>query len=305
MVSLLASPAELAGLASLNDVVQFAGLAEAVWTRFSRQLGEPPSVRVLSMVPASVLQRTISGLRIPSGPAPADGAEPPTREASVTETIQMALVWRVARQAVGLDDVDPMLPNCTSSSAVTPPVSGLPGAAVAPVVATVSSATSPQRSVKMSNILDQTDDSVVTIKTRAEMGVYYENHREMTGSEPLPEAEPTDLQVAAMEDKVIFRDESPYADFSILTPFGRRIQKVMKAKSFTFQPDGSWRSAEIPGPPSFQAWMACFRVYRSVLSKEVWKLNFRQYGEMKMQCSSAEAQRWRKSEERRCRCAKR
>ena len=40
-------------------------------------------------------------------------------------------------------------------------------------------------------------------------------------------------------------------------------------------------------------------------SKEVWKLNFRQYGEMKKQGSSAGAQTWRKSEERRCRCAKR
>ena len=265
MVSLLASPAELAQLTSLADVVQFSGLDAAVWTRFSRQLGEPPSVRVIAMVPASVLQRTISGLRIPSGPPPADGADPPTREASVTETIQMALVWRVARQAVGLGDLDPMLPDCTSSSAPPPPVSGHQGAAATPPVVQASSATSPLRSVKMSNVLDQTDDSVITSKTRAEMGIYYENHREITGSEPLPEAEPTDLQVAAMEDKVIFRDESPYADFSILTPFGRRIQKVMKAKSFTFQPDGSWRSAEIPGPPSFQAWMACFRVYRSVL----------------------------------------
>ena len=40
-------------------------------------------------------------------------------------------------------------------------------------------------------------------------------------------------------------------------------------------------------------------------SKEVWKLNFRQHGEMKKHYSSAEAQTWRKSEERRCRCAKR
>ena len=40
-------------------------------------------------------------------------------------------------------------------------------------------------------------------------------------------------------------------------------------------------------------------------SKEVWKLNFRQYGEMKMQSRAAGAQRCRKSEERRCRCAKR
>ena len=37
------------------------------------------------------------------------------------------------------------------------------------------------------------------------------------------------------------------------------------------------------------------------LSKEVWKLNFRQYGEMTKQDSSAEAQKGRKSEERRYR----
>ena len=55
-------------------------------------------------------------------------------------------------------------------------------------------------------------------------------------------------------------------------------------------------------------------------SKEVWKLNFRQYGKMEMaqqgrnsdvekvrseKIRDGEDQRWRKSEERRCRCAKR
>ena len=97
------------------------------------------------------------------------------------------------------------------------------------------------------------------------MGIYYENHREVTGAEPLPEAEPTDLQVAAMEDKSIFRDESPCADFSILAPFGRRVRGVMGTGGFAFQPDGSWRAAEVPAPPSFQAWQACWRVYRSLL----------------------------------------
>ena len=119
--------------------------------------------------------------------------------------------------------------------------------------------------MKLSNVLDQTDDTEVATKTRAEMGIYYENHREITGADPLPEVEPTDLQVAAMEDKVVVRDESPYADFSILTPFGRRIQRAMKTKSYSFQPDGTWKAADIPGPPHFQAWQACFRVYRAVL----------------------------------------
>lgn len=71
--------------------------------------------------------------------------------------------------------------------------------------------------------------------------------------------------MAAMEDKIIVRDEAPYADFSILTPFGRRMQRVMKSKAFAFQPVGSWRASEIPGPPTLQAWQACFRVYRSML----------------------------------------
>ena len=39
----------------------------------------------------------------------------------------------------------------------------------------------------------------------------------------------------------------------------------MKTKSYSFQPDGSWKPVEIPGPPSFQAWVACFRVYPAVL----------------------------------------
>ena len=71
--------------------------------------------------------------------------------------------------------------------------------------------------------------------------------------------------MVAMEEKVVVRDEPPYADFSILTPFGRRMQKAMKMKSFAFQPDGSWKKVEIPGPPNLQAWQACSKVYRAVL----------------------------------------
>ena len=50
-----------------------------------------------------------------------------------------------------------------------------------------------------------------------------------------------------------------------------------------------------------QAWLAGNPSW----SKEVWKLNFRQYGELQTQASSVEAKTWRKWEERRCRCAKR
>lgn len=268
-MSLLASAAEVPTLTTIAAVVGFAGLETPVWDRLSASLGGPRELRILAMMPAEVMQKAIRDLRIVSGPPPSDGDPSPTREPNATETIQLALVWRVARQVMGLVDVDPMVTNATSTSI---PGGGFPagtGASVPGVVAGVpapAGATTPSvKKVKISSVLDQTDDTEVEIKSRAELAGYFENHREITGSDPLPEVEPTDIQVVAMEEKVVVRDEAPYADFSILTPFGRRMQKTMKMKSFAFQPDGTWKTAEIPGPPNLQAWQACFKVYRAVL----------------------------------------
>ena len=80
----------------------------------------------------------------------------------------------------------------------------------------------------------------------------YRNHREAVGADPLPDAEPTAAQVTAMMAKVLKRHEAPYADFSVLTPFGRRIQKQSKARNF-LQADGTRKTVEIPGPASFPA----------------------------------------------------
>ena len=39
----------------------------------------------------------------------------------------------------------------------------------------------------------------------------------------------------------------------------------MKAKGFMLQEDGSWKQLEIPGPPSFEAWEACWEIYKTAL----------------------------------------
>ena len=258
-MSLLAPAADLPTLSTIAAVVRFAGLQTSTWDRLSVALGSPPELRIIAMLPAEVLQKAIRDLRIVSGPPPSDGAPAPTREPNATETIQLALVWRVARQVMGLGDVDPMVTDATSTSAPSPVSAGVPP------VSGSGPATNQAKKFKMSSVLDQTDDTEVEIKSRSELVKFYENHREITGADPLPEVEPTDIQVVAMEEKVVVRGEPPYADFSILTPFGRRMQKTMKMKSFAFQPDGSWKTAEIPGPPNLQAWQACFKVYRAVL----------------------------------------
>ena len=94
MVSLLATDTELKSIKLPEDVAKIAGLSQELWDRFHHGLGQPPSVRVLAMIPATVLQKIISSLRIPTGPAGGDGTIP-TRDPNVTEVVQMALVWRV------------------------------------------------------------------------------------------------------------------------------------------------------------------------------------------------------------------
>ena len=64
VVSLRCRAGHYHGLAGRDELH---GLEDAVWTRFLRQLGSPPSVRVLAMVPASVLQRTIFQPAVPFG----------------------------------------------------------------------------------------------------------------------------------------------------------------------------------------------------------------------------------------------
>lgn len=39
----------------------------------------------------------------------------------------------------------------------------------------------------------------------------------------------------------------------------------MKAQGFMLQQDGSWKSTEIPGPPSMEASKSCWKIYRTVL----------------------------------------
>ena len=197
-MSLLASSTELPTLTSISLVVRFAGLQPTTWDRLGTALGTPPDLRILAMMPAEVLQKAIHDLRISVGTAPTDGSPQQTREPNATEAIQMALVWRVARQVMGLPDVDPLVTNATSTSTHSPVLAGGTGGSGGTGVASASPTGPPAKKVKISSVLDQTDET--------------------------------------------------YADFSILTPFGRRMQKTMKMKSYAFQPDGSWKTAD-PGPP--------------------------------------------------------
>ncbi|CAE8629493.1 unnamed protein product, partial [Polarella glacialis] len=257
-MSLLPSVTELAALTTVSSLWMYVQLDESVWNAFSAKVGGITSVRVLAAMPADLLKTGIAALRIPLT-AP---ATPSVREATPVEVIQVGLIWRIARQSVGLPDVDPLQVLGGSSSAPQPASSAAPSNTPHYMQTPLES---PSKRVKTSAVLDQADDTEIQVRSSALMMQHFANHVEVTGAEPLSEVEPTPEQVSAMFERIVVRSEAPYADFSVLTPFGQRLQRTMKTRSWLLQQDGTWKALDVPGPPTFEAWQSCFRVYKAIL----------------------------------------
>jgi hypothetical protein len=71
--------------------------------------------------------------------------------------------------------------------------------------------------------------------------------------------------MCALRTRVLDLQLSPYADFALFTPFHLRHMKNLKFANHILQPDGSFKTVEVPGPPNFDAWYASWRVFESTL----------------------------------------
>ena len=117
------------------------------------------------------------------------------------------------------------------------------------------------RKVKVSDVLDPMDESMVDPLTPGELNQFYTNYRDLKHGDPQEEVEPTLEQVSAFNARVVTLQLAPYGDFSILTPFGRRMSKVLKHRAWMPNRDGTYRTMEVPGPDSYDVWYSCWRVY--------------------------------------------
>ena len=112
--SILLIASELAGITTLEEARRWAGSRDPAWSAWQTAVGQVPSLRVLANnIATSAFKETLALVRIAS----TSGGDP--RELSVVEAIQLALVWRVARQAYGMEDVDPLADLGSPSSPAT------------------------------------------------------------------------------------------------------------------------------------------------------------------------------------------
>ena len=121
------------------------------------------------------------------------------------------------------------------------------------------------RKHKVSNLTDPMDESEVPAASKDQLTVWYANYTRIKFGDPRPEKDPTPEQLQAMHVRIVVHRLEPYADFSILTPFGRRFAKRLKFRSWLPQPDGSYIPYDMPGPESFDQWEKCWAIYETIM----------------------------------------
>jgi len=244
----------------LEDIRAWVGLPPVALTAIEATTGSfNDNIRNLAILPASTVVAAVQAARV----ALEDSTEevPSERALSPVEAAQFGLVWRIAgrisataggvpwAQAAVDDPLAPATPAPPTPSP-TPPATGDTGPAK-----------TSQRKVKLNLVLDQGDESEVSPASKATVAKWYDNYLRVAMGPPQEECEPHEDQLAALHFRVFVALASPYADFAVFGPFGRRSQRSGKFRVWLPVGDGTYRSKELPGPENFRQWDAAWRVF--------------------------------------------
>ena len=148
--------------------------------------------------------------------APTGASE--ARALSLVEVVQLGLIWRWSRQTVGVSgEVAPQgrEPECSIVN------------------------TRYAKNAKLSTVLYQTKETDGPELTPEAYDLLLKKHQKLVGRERMTRRrrdhwwklnESTEDQLVALQMRVIDRSGTPYADFAVLTPYGRRLPAALRAR---------------------------------------------------------------------------
>ena len=231
------TPEILNPLTDLGDAMRYVKLSPTgpCATALAEGLGCPVDIPlpVVAAVPEEMWVKTCKELKFKRGEQ--DATPTPI------EMGQMALIRRVARAKLGIQD---HIPTPTSQALVT----------------TESSNAAAIRKIKMNTICSQIDDTEITVETK-DPAIYQARWQAIFGSKTKPreEEEVTQIQMQAIEHLVKCL-VNPYLDLAVWGPYQHRTQEKLTRSKRLYNPDGTHQTVELPGPPDYEAWAACFDV---------------------------------------------
>lgn len=129
------------------------------------------------------------------------------------------MFWRLARRAIaaksGISEAD------FKDVGPSREIETERGGTVCPVTASRTS----------SGVIDQQDESELLPPDVSEVDKWYQNFIVTMGAPPDEAEEPTASQLAALHKKVYVENRAPYCDFSVWTPFERRMRRIQKCRT--------------------------------------------------------------------------
>lgn len=126
------------------------------------------------------------------------------------------------------------------------------------------------RKNRVSAVLDPTDEGEAEHILQYVLRSHFVTLVEWRGGPVREAAEPTADKGVTIRARVLQLEDGLYGDFSILAPYGRRLQNRLKTNSCVFLPDGTRGLVDMPGPPSFEDWSGCWWVYDILLLGLPW-----------------------------------
>ena len=116
--------------------------------------------------------------------------------------------------------------------------------------------------VRIATVLDQASDREIELLDGTTLAALRRTYKVNQGGPPTEVEEVTDAQLSALA-RVVRAGGCPYADFGVWGPYGNRIAKQLRFTHHFIDGAGQWRSKELHGPDSVEAWERSWRVFRS------------------------------------------
>ena len=177
------------------------------------------------------------------------------------EAAQSGMIWRLAKRIAwvhsgraGADypDFDVMTFPLLRTAGLAP--------GVAPAQPHVAAAGTSK--YKQSQVTDQGDGSEFVAPTRQGVDTWSANYFQQEQVHSQEDEEPSEIQVKGLQTRIDL-GKTPYVDFGICGPYGRKLMRALKFRTWIPNGDGSFTAKEVPGPENFNQYTIIWKVFRA------------------------------------------
>ncbi len=238
------TPSELGAIKDVEGAAAWAGLDHETQEALFKETGPPTRLRDITFISRENWDKAVADAKL-----------------NMVSMGRIEAFRRVCRLRNGMCPGDH--PDAVKEAVAS--IAGSPqrgGAAAGTTQAATAAAGS--RKLTLDKVVNQAFSADLVPLGGAEVRGMFTDYAKKFGKDPDENTEPSADQLSGIH-QLASGDQIPYVDFAIFGPHGNRMLAKMVYVAFFQTPTGDWCHRELPGPPSFDDWWLCWRVYRTAL----------------------------------------